>query len=260
MTPTSNAPSAGRHPLSLDSHLLDRRGARRSPVTLPEHRRGRPARNRGMRLPPEPLTQAEALRLLAACEYGRPSASHPEGHPCHAARRNRALIVVMWRSGLRVGEALALKPGDVDVERGTIRVLHGKGDRSRVVGLDPGAAMLVHEWLLERLELGFSGAVPLFCVLAGASRGQRVASPYVRELLKRLAVKAGVHKRVHPHGLRHTNACELGEEGVPVHYIRRHLGHSSLRVTALYMDKLRPAEVIERIRAREWPGELPGAA
>lgn len=250
----SPSPTPGRHPLSLESRSpLDRRGARRSPATLPEFRRGRPARNRGMRLPPEPLTQPEMLRLLAACEHGLPSRSHPEGHPCDAARRNRALIVVMWRSGLRIGEALALKPGDVDLERGAIRVLHGKGDRDRVAGLDRGGAMLVREWLLERQELGFGGGHPLFCVIRGTSAGEPVGAPYVRELLKGLAVKAGIFKRVHPHGLRHTCAYELGEEGLPVHYIRRHLGHASLTITARYMDHLRPGDVLERIHTRAWP-------
>ena len=51
--------------------------------------------------------------------------------------RNRALLVVLYRGGLRVGEALALYPKDLDRRRGTIRVLHGKGDKARTVGLDP---------------------------------------------------------------------------------------------------------------------------
>ena len=51
---------------------------------------------------------------------------------------NRALITVMYRTGLRIGEALALKPSDVDLDNGTLRVLHGKGDKARTVGLDAG--------------------------------------------------------------------------------------------------------------------------
>jgi site-specific recombinase XerC len=68
-----------------------------------------------------------------------------------AARgRNRALITLLHRSGLCLGEALALYPKDVDVAGGTITVLHGKGDRLRTVGIDPGALALLQRWLDAR--------------------------------------------------------------------------------------------------------------
>src|SRR5579875_1244066 len=78
--------------------LLDRRGYYRSPVTLPSYRQGRPAPNKGRRFPAEPLSQREVLALLGTCGPG------PSG------RRDAALIVVMWRAGLRVAEAVALRP------------------------------------------------------------------------------------------------------------------------------------------------------
>jgi integrase len=74
----------------------------------------------------------------------------------------------------------------------------------------------------------------------------------VRDMLKRHAEKAGIGKRVHPHGFRHTHAAELAREGVPLHVIRRQLGHSDLAVTARYIDHLAPEEVVAAIRAREW--------
>ena len=61
--------------------------------------------------------------------------------------RNRALITVMYRGGLRLGEALQLKPKDLDAQKGTIRVLHGKGDKARLVGLDEGGWAIVQRWL-----------------------------------------------------------------------------------------------------------------
>lgn len=234
---------------------LDRRGYARSPITLPAYRQGKPAQNKGRKFPPEPLSKREMLALLDACGGGREDYASPFAPraACPAARRNRALIVVLWRSGLRISEALALHPHHVDLEQGAIRILHGKGDQARTVGLDRGGAMFVHEWLLERQELRLSPALPLFCVIEGPTRGQAVHAAYMRQLLKDLAVKARIFKRVHPHGLRHTNAFELGEEGVPVHYIRRHLGHSTLAITARYMDHVHPGDVVQRIREREWP-------
>ena len=72
------------------------------------------------KLPPEPLTSDEVKRLLRACSQRASS-----------GLRNRALLAVLWRTGLRIGEALALFPKDLDVQGGTLVVLHGKGDKRR---------------------------------------------------------------------------------------------------------------------------------
>src|SRR3954465_13694111 len=93
---------------------------RRSPVTYPDYRRGKPPANKGKKYPPEPLTDEEVFALLDACS---PRSA--------TGLRHRALIVVLWRAGLRISEALALYPKDVDVAGRTIRVLHGKGDQHR---------------------------------------------------------------------------------------------------------------------------------
>ena len=105
-----------------------------------------------------------------------------------------------------------------------MRVLHGKGDQARTVALDPGALALVERWLTERRKLGITSRRRLFCPLAGAP----LDSSYVRQLLPRLAAKAGSEKRVHAHGFRHTHAAELAREGQPINRIRDQLGHRSL--------------------------------
>ena len=74
----------------------------------------------------------------------------------------------------------------------------------------------------------------LFCTLDGTP----VSDDYVRMLLRRLAAKAGIEKRVHPHGFRHSFAVELEAEGVPVTVISKLLGHSSIAVTSRYLDHL----------------------
>lgn len=198
--------------------------------------KGTPAANKGARLPAEPLTVAEVQALIAACSSRAPTGI-----------RNRALIAVMWRGGLRVSDALGLKVSDVDPERGTVRILHGKGDKPRTVGLDPGAMALVQRWTTARRDAGIR-TVPLFCTLQGRKLNDR----YVRDLLPRLAAKAGIEKRVHPHGLRHTHAAELVSEGVPLTVIRDQLGHTSLAVTDRYLRGIAPGEVIKTMQERRW--------
>lgn len=193
--------------------------------------------NKGRKLPPEVLTGQEVNALLAACSKRAPTGI-----------RNRALIAVLYRGQLRIGEALALKPKDLDRRVGTARVLHGKGDRARTVGLDSGAWALLELWLARRQKLGLSGRHPLFCTLDG----RPVLPSYCRALFARLGRKAGIEKRVHPHGLRHTGAAELRSEGVDVGIISKQLGHSSIATTARYLDHISPAAVVDAMKQREW--------
>jgi len=88
----------------------------------------------------------------------------------------------------------------------------------------------------------------VFCTLAGG----RVDASYVRHLLPRLAAKAGLDRRVHAHGLRHTYASELARERTPINVIRDALGHTSLAVTDRYLRNVAPMHMIDTIRARRW--------
>lgn len=216
-------------------------GRRRSHITLPGYRLGMKPANYGQRYPAEVLTREEVGRLLAACSRRGPTGI-----------RNRALIVVMWRAGLRISEALSLYRKDIDLDAGTIAILHGKGDRRRVVGIDPEALAVIEKWIEYRRRLGIGPASTLFCTISGETRGRRLKDSYVREALKDLGRKAGIEKRVHPHGLRHTHAAELAREGVPVHLIRKQLGHASLATTERYIDHLTPLEVIRAMQRRSW--------
>src|SRR5664280_745969 len=181
-----------------------------------------------MKYPVEILTPEEVRRLIVACSPKAPTGI-----------RNRALLTVLYRTGIRLGEALALKRKDVDLEAGTLTVLHGKGDKRRTVGLEPGAAAVLATWLERRKALGINAHQMLFCTLKGAP----IHQGYVRPLMKRLAKRAGIEKRVHAHGLRHALASELANSGVPVTVIQRHLGHSSLATTATYLDHIAPENV-----------------
>lgn len=189
--------------------------------------------------PPEPLSAGEVRALLAACRA-----------ETLTGLRNHALLVVLWRCGLRCAEALALRPSDVDFDAGTVRVRFGKGRRARTVGADDSALAVLGLWLDARTGAGI-GPGPLFCRLKGQP-GALLSTRYVRAEVYRLAVKAGIEKAVRPHGLRHTMAVELRQEGWPVPEISRQLGHASIATTQTYVDHLHPSEVIARGRARSW--------
>lgn len=215
-------------------------------VTDPRYRLGVAPPNKGKRYPVEVLTRGEANRLLGAC-----SARSATG------LRNRAMIVVMYRAGLRVAEACSLYPRDVDPDAGTINIRAGKGAQQRIVGLDAQAMAVVARWIERRTKLGFTGRQPLFCTLRrGHSWGKATNPSYLRELLPELAAKAGIDKRVHPHGLRHTHASELSLEGTPVNLIRQQLGHKDLGTTQRYIDHIAPAQIVHAIQARPaWTDE-----
>jgi integrase/recombinase XerC len=208
-----------------------------SPVIQPGYHRGRVPANKGLKYPVEVLTPDEAKRLILACSAAS-----------YTGIRNRALITVMYRGGLRLGEALDLRAKDIDQQVGTITVLHGKQDRRRLVGIGPEAMALISRWIDKRRELDVHGRAPLFCTLNGGVLHQS----YVRTLLPRLATRAGIDKRVHPHALRHTHAFEVMMEGVPVPVIQQQLGHASLETTSRYLYHLAPKDLINRMQAREW--------
>jgi integrase len=107
--------------------LLDAAGRRRSPATLPGFHAGRPPRNKGRRYPADPPTIEEIVAVMRHAGDG----TH--------GRRLRGLIVVLWRAGLRIHEALALGEADLDRRRGSLLVRRGKGGRRREVGMDEWA-------------------------------------------------------------------------------------------------------------------------
>jgi site-specific recombinase XerD len=198
---------------------------------------GKEPAQKGLTLPAEILAPDEVLAILDECRGTT------------TGIRDRALITVMYRSGLRVNEALSLEPKDVDLRIGAIAVLHGKGDRRRTVGIDPGASPVIKHWVnVRRDRLAPPRGVPLFC----SQKCRRMSKSMVREMLVRNTARAGIEKRVHPHGLRHTMAYELLMEGVPIPIIQRQLGHTSLQTTDTYLSQIAPKQVLEVITSRSW--------
>jgi site-specific recombinase XerD len=218
--------------------LLDAAGRRRSPVTMPGYHAGRPPGNKGMRYPADPPTVDEIVAVLRLTPDDR-----------HGFRI-RAMIVVLWRAGLRVQEALALAEHDLDQRRGSILVRSGKGGRRREVGMDDWGWELLRPWLAGRTELP---AGPLFCIIDGRTQGRAWSAASVRSELRRLAAGAGVRRRFAPHQLRHAHALELAREGVPLNINQRQLGHANLGTTSIYLQGIDPEEIITAVRTRRAP-------
>ena len=107
---------------------------------------------------------------------------------------------------------------------------------------------ILAEWLVHRRGYDVGDGAPLFCTRSG----QRVTTAYIRRMLPNLAELAGIHKRVHAHGLRHTHAAELRAEGVDIGIISKQLGHVSIATTIRYLDHIAPRAVVEAVAGRRW--------
>jgi site-specific recombinase XerD len=218
--------------------LLDRAGRRRSPATLPGFHAGHAPGNKGLGYPADPPKMEEIIAVMRAA-----------GDDRHG-RRLRGLIVVMWRAGLRIQEALALSEGDLDRRRGSLLVRRGKGGRRREVGMDAWGWEQLLPWLEMRPALPVG---PLLCVINGATRGRHWSPAAARAELRRTAAGAGVRRRFAPHQLRHAHAVEMAREGVPLIVIQRQLGHSNLGITSVYLQGIDSGEIIETVHARRAP-------
>src|SRR3954462_10069974 len=113
--------------------------------------------NKGRRYPADPPSVEEIIAVMRQA-----------GESAHGERL-RALIVVLWRAGLRISEALALAESDLDVQRGSVLVRHGKGDKRREVGMDSWAWEHLRPWQAFRRELPVG---TLFCAINGDARGR----------------------------------------------------------------------------------------
>ena len=140
----------------------------------------------------------------------------------------RGLIVMLWRAGLRIHEALALAEADLDQRRGSLLVRRGKGGRRREVGMDAWGWEELEPWLEPRVELQIG---PLFCVVTGPTRGRQWSGAAAATSCAR-GGRSGIRRRFAPHQLRHAHAVEMAREGVPLIVIQRQLGHSNLGITA----------------------------
>lgn len=139
--------------------------------------------------------------------------------------RNHTLVALMLATGLRCAEALSLRWDDLDLHTGELRVRQGKGGKDRIVWARPDVLALAEDW---RRRAGEGE-------LVFATRdGGRLSTRYVREAVKRYAIRAGIAKDVRPHLLRHTFGTELYRRCRDLLVVQRALGHSDVRHTMIY--------------------------
>ncbi len=171
------------------------------------------------KLLPKNLTVDEVFALLEAIDGADV-----------AARRDRALLELLYATGLRVGELAALDLDDVDHSGGLVRVM-GKGNKERIVPFGSKAKTSLLAWLLasEPLRRG-RAANALFLNL----RGTRLTDRSVRRILDRRLLEAAIAAHVSPHALRHTFATHMLGAGADLRAIQELLGHASLSTTQRY--------------------------
>jgi integrase/recombinase XerD len=174
---------------------------------------------RGRKLP-QVLSHGEVNRLLSA-----PRGSEP------AALRDRALLELMYASGLRASETIGLEVTDVDLERGFVRP-HGKGSKERIVPLGRQAGAAVRSYLRSaRPDLVGTRAEPkLFVNL----RGKGLTRQGLYKIIQGHAKAAGLDGKMSPHTLRHTFATHLLSGGCDLRSVQEMLGHSDISTTQLY--------------------------
>jgi integrase/recombinase XerD len=188
----------------------------------------RPAQaEQGVRVPrkrklPKIITRDEARALLDA-----PNLRAPTG------LRNRCILELMYRAGLRVGEVVKLQPRDVDVQGGTVRIHDGKGGDGTAYFDSASVAPLLDTWKRERRHHASTDS-PLFCTLQGGA----VSVRYVEQMVQRMRRRAGIKANVTPHVLRHTFATELLDEGLHIREVQEAVRHADLSTTMIYTHVL----------------------
>lgn len=169
---------------------------------------------------PKVLSRQEAADLLTLVDDGTPT-----------GKRDLLILLLMYRAGLRVSEAVSCRPRDVEAD-GVIHLYDAKGG--------DGTAYFTPDMLLPTLDAYF----PYRSLWSGGDMskplilnpdGSPVTVRYVQRLVARLKAKAGIHGIVTPHVFRHTFATELIEEGVPLHEVQRLLRHANIATTEVYL-------------------------
>ena len=169
---------------------------------------------------PEVLTEQEATALLDA-----------SGGDAPEAKRDHAMMELLYATGMRVSELVSLDLDDVSLDEGYVRCV-GKGSKERLVPVHPVAVEVVETYLKEargRLKSGGSGQAVFL-----NRRGERLTRQGFWTILKRLALKVGIDAKTTPHTLRHTFATHLLRGGAPLRHVQELLGHSNIATTQIY--------------------------
>ncbi len=186
---------------------------------------------------PKSLTEEEVERLLAAPDVGKP-----------AGLRDRAMLEVLYASGLRVSELVSLTLPQVSLQQGLVKVI-GKGNKERLVPLGEEALNWLERYTREaRGQL--LGAIQSDVLFPG-SRKTAMTRQAFWQLIKRYALVADIRKHLSPHTLRHAFATHLLNHGADLRVVQLLLGHSTLSTTQIYTHVAR--ERLKNIHAQHHP-------
>ena len=169
---------------------------------------------------PEVLSVEEIDALIAQIDM-----SKAEGH------RNRAIVEMLYGSGLRVSELIELKLSNIYREEGYMRIL-GKGSKQRLVPISPIADEQFGYWLADRSFLDIKPEATDIAFLN--HYGRQLTRAMIFTIIKRLAEAAGIQKTISPHTLRHSFATHLLQNGADLRIIQQLLGHESIVTTEIY--------------------------
>ena len=169
---------------------------------------------------PEVLSLEEIDAMIAQIDM-----SKPEGH------RNRAIIEMLYGSGLRVSELTELRLSNIYRKEGYMRIL-GKGSKQRLVPISPVADEQFGYWLHDRSQLDIKPEAGDIAFLN--HYGRQLTRAMIFTIVKRLAEAAGIRKTISPHTLRHSFATHLLQNGADLRIIQQLLGHESIVTTEIY--------------------------
>ncbi len=169
---------------------------------------------------PSYLTLAEITRLLKA-----PNLKKPQG------MRDRAILEVMYATGLRVSELSGLKTADINLEVGFIKC-KGKGSKERIVPVGKVAEHFLQRYLDTARQKLLGKKESLYVFLAQGAR--RLSRQSIWKMMKKQVRKAGIRRKVSPHTLRHSFATHLLEGGADLRSVQEMLGHASISTTQIY--------------------------
>ncbi len=187
---------------------------------------------------PDVLTFEEVSNLLKA-----PSLRTPQG------LRDRAILELMYASGMRVSEISGLRVADLNLDVGFVKC-KGKGAKERIVPLGKAAEKFLRRYLDEVRPRLLRGRSSEFLFLAQG--GRRLSRQSIWKMIKKMVVKARIRKKVTPHTLRHSFATHLLERGADLRSVQEMLGHSSITTTQIYthINRMRLKEIHSRFHPR----------
>lgn len=179
----------------------------------------------GLRAPKAPQTLPQAL---SPDEAGRLMAIPGDDAQ---ALRDKALVELLYSSGLRLAELVSLEAADMQSSLGSGEVrVTGKGNKTRVVPLGRYAITALQAWLAVRGQLAIAGETALFV----GARGQRISPRVVQLRMKQWGITLGITSSVHPHLLRHSFATHVLQSSGDLRAVQEMLGHASISTTQVY--------------------------